>query len=153
MALIGVNITTRNYGGIMEQFWAFFKEHFEGIIVLLIGGFVPTIIWFFNFYRSQILEDAEKTLNKATRRLDQEINIIKEKISLVKENVGHLEEKQEYFIENLQRDLESISKKLEGLETLKIELQGTRELMLLQNNSFRQQIDDFKNFIKSYLLK
>lgn len=137
----------------MEQFWAFLEEHIEGFIALIIGGFIPIIVWFFNYYRKEILEDAEKTLNRATKRLDNEINLIKEKISLVKENVGHLEDKQEYLIENLQKDLDNISKELEGLEQLKIELQGTRELMLLQNNSFRQQIDDFKDFIKSHLLK
>lgn len=137
----------------MDSLWQFLEKHIEGAIALIIGGLIPIIVWFFSYYRKEILDDAEKTLNKATKRIDQEINGIKEKISLVRENVGHLEDKQEYLIENLQRDLDNISKELEGLEQLKIELQGTRELMLLQNNSFRQQIDDFKDFIKSQLLK
>lgn len=137
----------------MDQIGEFLKQHRDGAISLIIGGFIPGIVWFFSYYRKEILDDAEKALNKATKRIDQEINGIKEKISLVREKVGHLEDKQEYLIENLQKDLDNISKELEGLEQLKIELQGTRELMLLQNNSFKQQIDDFKDFIKNQFLK
>lgn len=137
----------------MQSLWTFLEKHSDGTITFIIGGFIPITIWFFRYYRKEILEDAEKTLNRATKRLDNDISLIKEKLSLVKENVGYLENKQEYLIENLKQDLEVITKELEGLEQLKVELQGTRELMLLQNTSFKQQIEDFKDFIKSHLLK
>ncbi|WP_342597705.1 hypothetical protein VKI21_07005 [Cyanobacterium aponinum UTEX 3222] len=137
----------------MQSLWEFLDKHIEGAIALVIGGFIPIIIWFFSYYKKEILDDAEKTLNRATKRLDNELNIVKEKISLVKENIGHLEEKQDYLIRDVQKDLTTISQELEQLEQLKIELQGTRELMLLQNTSFSQQITDFKDFIKNHLFK
>ena len=131
----------------------FIEEHFEGIIALLLGGLTPLVVWFFAYYKGQILDDAEKKLNQATKRIDTEISIIKEKLSILREKFVHLEEKQDYTAEDFKKDLENITHELETLESLKQELQGTRELMLLQNNSIKQQIEDFKDFIKHHLMK
>lgn len=133
--------------------YQFFQEHFEGIIALFLGGIIPLLIWFFGFYKGQILDSAEAKLNQATKRIDAEISIIKEKLSILREKFIHLEEKQDYTAEDFKKDLENISHDLEALESLKQELQGTRELMLLQNNSIKQQLDDFKDFIKTHLLR
>ena len=133
--------------------YQFFQEHFEGIIALFLGGIIPLLIWFFGFYKGQILDEAENQLNKVSKRIDVEISLIKEKLSILREKFIHLEEKQEYTAEDLKKDLEIISHELETLESLKQELQGTRELMLLQNTSIKQQIEDFKDFIKTHLLR
>lgn len=135
------------------MFYQFIEEHFEGIIALFLGGLTPLTVWFFAYYKNNILDDAEKKLNQATKRIDAEISIIKEKLSILREKFIHLEEKQDYTAEDFKKDLENISHELEALESLKQELQGTRELMLLQNNSIKQQIDDFKDFIKTHLLR
>lgn len=137
----------------MNKTIAFFNNHIESVIMLLIGLIIPSIIWFFNYYRHQILSEAEKTLNKATKRLDCELCVIKEKLTFAKENLNYVEDKQSALIRNIEKELDNIGKELEVLETLKIELQTTRETMSLQNNAFKQQIEDFKDFIKTHLLR
>lgn len=131
----------------------FFKDHFDGLLALLIGGLIPVIVWFFSYYKLIILKDAEVILNKTAKRIDDEIISLKEKLTILKEKLIQLEDKHNYISQDFKHDLEAITEELQHLEDLKQELQGTRELMLLQNNSLKQQIEDFKDFIKTHLIK
>lgn len=105
-------------------------------------------MWLGNKCKEDILTDAEEKLNGATKRLDTELSIIKEQISLLKQNVAYVDSKQDLINSSIKEQVDALAKEIEKLESLKIELQGTREIMLLQNNSFVQQINDFKEFVK-----
>ncbi|WP_342597678.1 hypothetical protein VKI21_06870 [Cyanobacterium aponinum UTEX 3222] len=124
-------------------------KHLDGLIILFTACLIPLSVWLGKQCKEDILSEAEKHLNGATKRLDHEISILKEKLGLMKQELSYVDSKQDMINENLKEQLNSISVELEKLEALKVELQGTRELMLLQNNSFTQQLNDFKDFIKS----
>lgn len=133
--------------------WNFIEEHFEGIIALALGGLVPLIIYGFKIYKDDILSHAEEKLNGATKRFDLELNVVREKLTIIKETIAHLQDKNSYQNYHLKEQLEHIEEELEQLDLVKEELQGTRELMLLQHNSLKQQIEDFKSFCKEMLFK
>lgn len=133
--------------------WQFVDEHFEGIIALCLGGLIPIIIYGFKIYKEDILNRAEEQLNGVTKRFDLELNLIREKLVITRESIIHLQDKNSYQNNDLKEQLEHIEKELEQLDLVKQELQGTRELMLLQHNNLKQQIEDFKQFCKEILLK
>lgn len=123
-------------------------NHIEGVTVILTACLIPFAVWLGNKCKEDILDEAKKRLNIVTKRLDSEISVIKEQIALLKQNVAYVDSKQDMVNSTLKEQLDALFKEIDKLEVLKLELQGTRELMLLQNNSFVQQLNDFKEFIK-----
>ena len=123
-------------------------NHIDGIVVLITACLIPFALWLGNKCKQDILDEAEDKLNGATKRLDSEIIVIKEQITLLKQNVFYVDSKQDMVNTTIKEQVDVLAKEIEQLESLKMELQGTREIMLLQNNSFVQQLTDFKEFIK-----
>lgn len=133
--------------------WEFIKDHFEGIIALALGGLIPVILYLFKIYRDNIIDVAEDKINGVTKRIDKEMSIIKEKMSVLKENIIHLQDKSEYQNESIKEQLTNIEEELKQLEVVEKELHANKELMLLQYNNFKEQLDDFKQFCKELLFK
>lgn len=68
---------------------SFIEEHFEGIIALIVGLVIPSIILFVFYFQHQTLQLAESNLNKATKRLDERINSLEDSFLVLSKDIKH----------------------------------------------------------------
>lgn len=125
--------------------------HLSGIITLIISIVIPLILLAFKQWENNIKVAITKEINGTARRIDTEIYRIKEEQLLLKENLKQLEKSDRLNLESIEDKLNRIEADIIKLEDIKIELAGTREMLLIQNKALNQQFTDFKEFISTFI--
>lgn len=133
--------------------FSFLNSHFEGIVALIISIAVPLTLLIFKQWENNIKVEIRKEINGVTNRIDKEINKIKEEQILLKENLKQLTKEEYKNFQLIQDKLDKIELDIIKLEEIKLELAGTREMLLIQNKALNQQFTDFKEFIKDFIHK
>ena len=133
----------------------FVKEHAEGIILFILGGGISFVIWFFSYYKKQIIKEVNQEFEKKYNDIEKTLTNVENRITL-------LEQKQDFVLTDvkqdfteikqdfteIKQDVTNLSNDLNDLKQIKEGLKNAHDLMLFQYDSLHTAFREIKDFLQ-----